>query len=279
MTLQQLETELKLRNFSPRTIKAYLFYNQKLLAHCNKPPEQVTEDDVKGYLAYMMADRKAAPSSTALIKAALKFHYDDILKKGIVSFKPPRTERKLPAVLTKEEVKKLIESAQTKKSRLILEMLYSSGLRLSECLNMKAKDMEIKEKIGWVRHGKGGKDRPIILAEHLIEDIEQYLSKKEPEDCLFTNKEGRQLSARNVQKIVKTAARRAGISKKVSPHTLRHSFATHLLDSGTDLRRIQELLGHSNLQTTQIYTKVSTEELKKVKSPLDQIDVGENATS
>ncbi len=276
MTLQQLETELKLRNFSPRTIKAYLFYNQKLLAHCNKAPEQVTEDDVKAYLAYMMADRKSAPSSTSLIRAALKFHYDDVLKKGVVSFKPPKAEKKLPSVLTKEEVKKLIDAAQTKKSKLILEVLYSSGLRLSECLNMKVNDLEIKEKIGWVRHGKGGKDRPIILAEHLIDDLEQYLSKKGPEDYLFTNKAGKQLSARNIQKIVKAAARRAGISKKVSPHTLRHSFATHLLDSGTDLRRIQELLGHSSIQTTQIYTKVSTEQLKKVKSPLDQIDVGGN---
>lgn len=271
MDLQQLETELKLRNFSPRTLKSYLFYNQKFLEHCKKLPEQATEDDIKAYIAHVMADKKAAASSVVLIKAALKFYYDGVLKKNIVTLKSPKTEKKLPTVLTKEEISQLISAAPTKKSRLILEMLYSSGIRLSECINLKAGDLELKEKMGWVRHGKGGKDRMIILAEHLIEDFNHYISKKTPQDYLFSNKKGQQLSPRNIQKIVKSTAKKAGITKNVSPHTLRHSFATHLLDSGTDLRRIQELLGHTNLQTTQIYTKVSTEELKKVKSPLDNI--------
>ena len=271
MTLQQLETELKLRNFSPKTIKAYLFYNNKLLEHCKKEPDHVTEEDVKAYIAYMMSEKKASPSSTSLIKAALKFYHDGVLKKSIVGLKTPKAAKKLPVVLTKDEVKKLISSAPTKKSRLILEMLYSSGLRLSECINLKVGDLELKEKTGWVRSGKGGKDRMIILAEHLIDDLGQYLAKKRPDDYFFSNKKGNPLSARNVQKIVKTTARKAEISKKISPHTLRHSFATHLLDAGTDLRRIQELLGHSSIQTTQIYTKVSTEELKKVQSPLDKL--------
>ena len=272
MTLQQLETEIKLKNFSPRTLKAYMFYNKKFIEHAKKPEEQVTEDDIKGFIAYMMSERKASPSSIVLIRAALKFYYDEVLKRGIVNLSTPKTSKRLPTVLSRDEVRSLITSAPTKKSKLILEMLYSAGLRLSECTSMKVSDLEAKQKLGWVRNGKGGKDRMIILAEHMIDDFEKYLSKKTPEDFLFSNKSGRQLSSRNVQKIVKTAARKAGINKKVSPHTLRHSFATHLLESGTDLRKIQELLGHSNLQTTQIYTKVSIEQLQKVKSPLDQID-------
>ncbi len=273
MDLQQLETELKLRNFTQRTIKAYLFYNHKFLDFCKKDAVQVTEDDVKAYIAYMMSDKKAASSSIVLIKAALKFYYHEVLKKPVVTLKAPKIDKKLPTVLSKEEVKSLIGAAQTMKSRLILEMLYSSGLRLSECISIKIKDLDLKEKMGWVRSGKGRKDRQIILAEHLIEDLNKYLSIKTPEDYLFTNKKKVPLSSRNIQKIVKSAAKRANINKEVTPHTLRHSFATHLLDAGTDLRRIQELLGHSSIQTTQIYTKVSSEELKKVKSPLDGIDV------
>ncbi|MBI2133888.1 tyrosine-type recombinase/integrase [Candidatus Woesearchaeota archaeon] len=273
MDFQQLETELKLRNFSQRTVKSYIFYNKKFNEHSKKEPQEVTEDDIKSYIAHMMSDKKASPSSIVLIKAALKFYYDELLKKNIVTLKAPKIDKKLPTVLTKEEITKLINSAPTKKSRLILEMMYSTGLRLSECTNLKVKDLELKEKIGWVRHGKGGKDRLIILADHLIDDLGNKLSKKNPEDYVFSNKKGNALTSRNIQKIVKNTSKKAGISKNVSPHTLRHSFATHLLESGTDLRKIQELLGHSNLQTTQIYTKVSTEELKKVKSPLDQIDV------
>ncbi len=271
MDFQQLETELKLRNFSPRTLKSYIFYNKKFNEHCKKEPQDVTEEDIKAYMAYMMADKKAAASSIVLIKAALRFHYDEMLKKNIVTLKSPKTDKKLPTVLSKDEINKILAATTTQKSRLILEMLYSSGMRLSECTAIKVKDLELKEKIGWVRHGKGGKDRMIILAEHLIEDLSKYFSKKNPEDFLFTNKKGASMSPRNIQKIVKNAARKAGINKTVSPHTLRHSFATHLLESGTDLRKIQELLGHSNLQTTQIYTKVSTEELKKVKSPFDNM--------
>ncbi len=276
MDLLQLETELKLRNFSPRTLKSYMFYNHKFLEHSKKEPQDVTENDIKAYLGYMMGDKKVSSSSIVLIKAALRFHYDELLKKNIVTLKSPKISKNLPTVLSKDEINKLLSSASTQKSKLILEMLYSSGMRLSECTAIKVKDLELKEKIGWVRHGKGGKDRMIILAEHLIEDLSKYFSKKNPEDFLFANKKGSSLSSRNIQKIVKTAAKKAGINKNVSPHTLRHSFATHLLEAGTDLRKIQELLGHSNLQTTQIYTKVSTEELKKVKSPFDQMPEEKN---
>jgi len=269
MGLEQLETELKLRGFSDRTIKSYLFYNDKFLQYTNKPVESISEDDVKGYLAYLIADKKKNAATVALVRAALKFHYDGVLKKNIVTLKTPKIQKKLPTVLSREEVKKLIEFAPTYKSKLILMMLYSSGLRVSECCNLKTNDLELDQKMGWVRNGKGGKDRMFILSDGVIEGLKSHNSKGS--EHLFSNKAGKPLSARNLQKIVGTAARRAGLTKKVSPHTLRHSFATHLLESGESIRKIQELLGHSNLQTTQIYTKVSMDELKKVKSPLDEL--------
>lgn len=271
--LENLAAELRVRGFSERTVKAYLFHNEKFLSYAKKSPEEVAESDIKAYLGYLLG-KNMAPASVSLVKASLKFFYDEMLKKGVVNFKTPKASKKLPVVLSRAEVKKLIESAGTEKSRLIVQLLYSSGLRLSECVNLKIDDLELNEKIGWVRQGKGGKDRLFILSEIIAEELKKYVAKKAEkadEKYVFSTRNGR-MSHRNIQKIIGSTAKRAGIKKPVSPHTLRHSFATHLLESGTDIRKIQELLGHSNLQTTQIYTKVSTEELKKVISPLDRLE-------
>jgi integrase/recombinase XerD len=270
--LDELRTELELRGFSEETIKSYLKHNQDFLKYTNKKEEDMTERDVKLYLSHMIAKKKLAASSVALAKAALKFYYDGILKKNIANIKTPKIAKKLPVVLSKDEIRSLIDNTKSTKSKLMIKMLYSSGLRLSECLHLKVNDLEFKEKIGWVRKGKGKKDRLIILSDILIAELEAFLKqKKEKNPLVFTNRMGMALSPRNVQKIIKNSARKAGINKRVTPHSLRHSFATHLLEAGVDIRKIQELLGHANLQTTQIYTKVSTEELKKVKSPLDSL--------
>ena len=269
--IEKLETELKLRGFSKQTLKAYLYYNRLFLRYIQKTPESILEDDIKKYIGHLLTDENYSASSVSVVKAALKFFYDEVLKKGVVNFKTPKIDKKLPIVLSKEEVRKLIDSAGTEKSKLIIKMLYSSGLRLSECINLKKGDLEFSEKIAWVRGGKGKKDRIVIFSENLIEELKKYLENKGFEsEYVFSGPNG-SISARNVQDIVKNASKRAGITKNVSPHTLRHCFATHLLESGVDIRKIQELLGHSNLQTTQIYTRVSKEELKKVKSPLDDI--------
>lgn len=269
MSLENLETELKLRAFSQRTVQSYLYYNKKFLEFAKKEPDQMIEDDVKNYIAYLMG-KNISPKSIILIKAALKFFYSEVLKKNIVNIKSPKVSKKLPVVLTKEEVKILIDSVKNEKHKLIISLLYSSGLRLSELINLKVGDLELEEKVGWVRSGKGAKDRLFILPNLLIEDLKKYVSGKNENDYIFSGHK-EQMSARNVQKIVSLATKRAGISKHVHVHTLRHSFATHLLESGEDIRKIQELLGHSNLSTTQIYTHVSTEELKKIKNPLDNL--------
>ncbi|MFH1073162.1 MAG: site-specific tyrosine recombinase/integron integrase [Nanoarchaeota archaeon] len=269
--LEDLSTELKLRGFSQKTVQTYLYHNQRFLGFAKKQPAEVTEQDIKSYLAHMLSDKGMANSSLALIKASLKFYYVDVLKKEIINFKTPKIERKLPVVLSKEDVKKLFGALNNRKSSLMLRLLYSSGLRISELLSLKAGDIEPSEKIGWVRKGKGGKDRMFILPETLLHELVEHKKDLKPAASLFPGKEGRPLTPRNVQKIIKHAAEKAGIQKKVTPHTLRHCFATHLLEAGTDIRMIQELLGHANLQTTQIYTHISREELKKVKSPFDSL--------
>jgi len=276
--LKKLETELKLRGFSPRTVRTYTFQVSKFLDYVGKPAESATEDDIKSYLAYLLGEKSQTPASVSLVAAAIKFLYNDVLNRPeVVSrIKSPKKAKKVPVVLTREEVRNLLAAAEgDKKARLVIKLLYSSGIRISECVNLKIEDLDINEKIGWVRGGKGGKDRMFILSDDLVTDLRQHFdairSRRAPGQLgqyLFPGRNG-PMTPRAIQKIITNLAKKAGIEKDVSPHTFRHSFATHLLEAGVDIRKIQELLGHSNLSTTQIYTSVSKEELKKVKSPLD----------
>lgn len=271
IALQRLEDELRLRMFGTHTTRTYVFQNKRFFDFIKKPPERVASEDIKRYLAHLMADRGVSKTSVAVVIAALKFFYGRVLKKESLfrEIKPPKREKRVPVVLTKDEVKRLLSAAGGKKSALILKLLYSSGLRLSECANLRVNDLELGEKVGWVRRGKGAKDRLFILSDAVIPDLTRYLRGHESE-WLFPGREG-PVTPRNIQKIVEGTVARANLTKEVSPHTLRHSFATHLLERGVDIRKIQELLGHANLSTTQIYARMSTEELKKVKSPLDTI--------
>lgn len=274
--MRALETELKLRGFSTKTINTYCYQNEKFLEFIKKEQKDVTEEDIKNYLAHLMTEKEFVNSSLALVKTALKFYYDELLKMNLINFKTPKIVRSLPEILTKEEVKQLLSLITHTKSRIIIKLLYSSGIRASECLNLKVEDLDLKEKVGWVREGKGGKDRMFILSDEVCRELEDYFKAHNLSGGLiFLGKGGKPLTARNVQKIVKNAAKKAGLKKRVTPHKLRYSFATHLLEAGTDIRIIQELLGHSNLQTTQIYTQVSQEQMKKVKSPLDDLKANE----
>lgn len=268
--LKKLETELRLRRKSPKTIKNYLFFNKKFLEFVNKPSATINVDDIKSYLASM---DKLSTATLSLAIASLRFYYEKLMHKDIFTdIETPKKEKRLPNVLTKKEVEQLIESADNRKSRLIISLLYSSGLRVSELVNLKNEDINTEEKIGWVRLGKGRKDRVFILSEKIVPQINEFKENHADFKLLFSRNDP--LTTRNIQKIVKNASKKAGFSKKITPHTLRHSFATHLLESGTDIRFIQELLGHANLSTTQIYTHVSTEELKKIRSPFDTLGQG-----
>ncbi|MBI2558649.1 tyrosine-type recombinase/integrase [Candidatus Woesearchaeota archaeon] len=270
--LDKFETELKIRGFSKRTIEAYLYNCKRFIDFIKKDPKSVDENDAKQYVAYLMSERKFKPRSVNLALSSLKFFYNEILQNmAFNSVKAPKSEKKLPTVLTKEEIKKLLTAAENPKHRLLIEFLYSSGLRVSECVSLKIDDLDLSEKMGKIRHGKGNKERYIILSDSLIQHLNDYMGKKKDGSPNIFSVNGRPITARQAQNIVKESAKKAGIKKRVFCHALRSSFATHLLEAGTDIRVIQELLGHSDLSTTQIYTKVSTQQLKKVKSPLDSL--------
>jgi len=231
----------------------------------------MNEDDIKLYLSEKMGNRSA--SSTIVFLAALRYGYLNILKNDItIGIKRPKKEKRLPDVLTKEEVKNLIESCDTNKSKLMISMLYACGMRVLELTNLKINDFSFEEKVGHIKQGKGKKDRIFNIPLFLIEDLKKRvdLQRKEEKEYLFTGPKGK-LSTRNLQKIVSLATKKAGINKKVHPHTLRHSFATHLLENGVDIRFIQELLGHSNLSTTELYAHVSSAQLKKIESRIDSM--------
>ena len=272
LELRKLETELKLRGFSRQTSKMYLFYNRKFLEFIKKSPADIEVDDIREFLAYKMSDHSLSNASIALIKASLKFLYTDMLGKNLSLVKTPKASKKLPVVLSRREIKQLLEKTDNAKHKLLIELLYSSGLRLSECINLKYTDIDIDEGTGWVRLGKGSKDRIFIISEMFGKDLLDYKQVRgaDGKGYVFTVN-GRKMSPRGIQHAIKTASKRAGLDKEVHVHTLRHSFATHLLENGVDIRKIQKLLGHSNLQTTQIYTQVSSEEIKKIKSPLDML--------
>jgi len=269
--LKKLETELKISKNSPHTIRNYLSANAQLIDFSKKSPREMTEDDVKFFIAEKLTERSSM--SGILFLSAIKYAYSNLLKKDIAAgIKRPRREKKIPVVLSKEEVKKLLGVITNEKSKLMCSMLYACGFRVSELVNLKIEDINFDEKTGHVRQGKGKKDRMFNIPEFLVNNLREQVEKQKSKNKihLFSGQNER-MSERNIQKIIEKARINAGIQKPIHPHTLRHSFATHLLENGTDIRKIQELLGHANLSTTQIYTHISTEELKKVKSPIDSL--------
>jgi integrase/recombinase XerD len=269
--LQKLEVELKISKNSKYTLRNYLNANSELLTFSQKNPEEMTEDDVKSFMASKLSD--SSSSSIIVFLSALRFAYTSILKRDITAgIKRPKREKRIPAVLTKEEVKQLFNALQNKKSKLMISLAYACGFRVSELVNLKVADLNFNEMVAHVRQAKGKKDRVVNLPAFLLEDLKEQVSHQQADkqEYLFTGPNG-QLTERNIQKIVMAAAKKAGIEKEVHPHTLRHSFATHLLENGVDIRKIQELLGHADLSTTQIYTHISREELKKIQSPIDNL--------
>ncbi len=268
--LEKISVELKISKNSPYTIRNYLEANKSLLDFAKKEPAEISKDDVKAFLAHAYNNR--ATTSTILFLSAIKYAYGNILQKNPTEgIKRPKREKRIPEVLSKKEVKDLLQATDSKKSKLMLSLLYACGLRVSELVNLKVSDLDLADETGKVRQGKGRKDRMFNIPAFLMPDFKELLKSKDENSFLFSNVGNKPLTSRNIQKIVVRAAKRAKITKSVHCHTLRHSFATHLLEDDIDIRKIQELLGHADLSTTQIYTHVSREELKKIKSPIDSL--------
>lgn len=267
-TFDTLARELRIRNYSQKTADSYIFYNREMLRFCQKDPREINSEDIRAYLDWLARDRSSSTVSVAY--NALLFYYKNIWhRQFFVNLPHPRKEKHLPVVLSKQEAQRMIQTLSNLKHKCILSILYGTGIRVSELTHIKMRDIDLDRMLLRVCQGKGKKDRMTILPLSLKDILKNQQRLKTAVDFLFTNGRGNRLTEASIQKIVALAARKAGIIKTVSPHTLRHSFATHLLESGTDIRYIQELLGHAKLQTTQIYTHVASAVLKGIKSPLD----------
>jgi len=268
-----LEQELILRGFSRRTVSAYIYYNKELLRFANyKSSKEINKQDIKDYLEFLINSGKATSTVNITINA-LKFYYEQILQRkffGDLGIKRPKKPKKLPDILSKLEVLMMIDSTDNPKHKCIIALLYGSGLRANELRKIKMKDIDFERKLLKVRQGKGEKDRITILPGSILFILKKQQRLKDFNDYLFTGIDKKSsITKESIYKIVKEASQKAKILKNISPHTLRHSFATHLLESGTDIRYIQSLLGHARLETTQIYTKVANNKLKEIESPLD----------
>jgi len=263
-----LAKELVIRGFSKRTIKTYLSINQKFLHFIGKSPREVSAKDVKSYLLYLKG-KKQTNTSLNLTISALKFYYQEVLKRKLFfTIKRPKREKYLPVAISKTEIFKMIEVTANIKHKLILALSYGAGLRVSEVAGLTVGDLDFNNLTIHIKQAKGGKDRLTLLPEKIKEELHEFIKNKSTENLIFESERGGRLEERTVQKIFKQNLEKAGIKKKATFHSLRHSFATHLLENNVDIRYIQELLGHQNIRTTQIYTKVAINNIKKIKSPL-----------
>lgn len=273
----RMEKELKLRGYSPRTITAYLRVVHNFVRHHKRPAETMGSSEARAYLLHLIEERNLAWPTVNQAVCALRFYYGRVLRRPFEVEMIPyqRRKRRLPFALSEREVAALLAVESNLKHRAILMTLYSGGLRLSEAIQLQPADIDSPGMRIRIRAGKGGKERYVMLAATLLETLRRYFKQYRPEQWLFYGQTKAQpIDPRTVQRIIAKAARAAGIGKPVTTHTLRHSFASHLLDRGTNLRYIQELLGHSSIRTTMIYTHVSRQALTRVASPLDWLAAG-----
>lgn len=266
--LNKTENLLKLRNYSSKTIKAYLFYIKEYLIFSQKNNINEKNIAVEKYLLNRQA-KQNSPQTINLALNAIKFLYRDVLKsKDQIDFKCAKKSNKLPVVLSKSEIEKIISVISNSKHKLAISLSYAAGLRVSELVNLKVQDIDFEELTIHIKEAKGKKDRITVFPERLKSDIKNLMAGKAGNDLVFESNRGGKLTTTSFQKVFQSALRRSGIKKKATFHSLRHSFATHLLENGVDVRYVQELLGHANIRTTQIYTKVTNPKLKNIKSPL-----------
>ncbi len=268
-TVLRFRQEMKLRNFSSQTIKSYTYYITEILKYTRKSPRDINSQDIKDFLEKLVDQNKSA-STLNIAYSALKLYFEKILQRRFFIFLPrARAEKKLPIVFTKKEIEKLLNAINNRKHKLIISLIYSAGLRVSEVVKIKVQDLDFENNTLFIKQSKGKKDRITIFAKKLGTELKKYIKDNNIQGNLFKNSQNKILNIRTVQKIFSDALKKSKIVKKASIHSLRHSFATHLLENGTNLRYIQTLLGHKKLETTQMYTKVANNKLKEIINPLD----------
>lgn len=263
----------KRRRLSPRTAKTYIYGINKFLKYCNKELGKISKKDVRLFLEKLANENKAG-NTLNTYHMAIRFLFEEVLEKRIwINIKYSKVPRRLPIVLSKKEIEKLINSISNEKHKLMIEFMYGSGLRVSELINLKLKDLKLEDNYGYVRNGKGGKDRLIIIPTKIIKNIEKLINKEHliENDFLFKSDRNKKYSIRTIQQIIKKSSKTANLKnwKEIHTHTLRHSFATHLIENGFSLSNVQAILGHKSPETTLIYTHISSPKLINIQSPLD----------
>jgi len=260
--------EMSLRNYSQKTIKAYTRVVKDVFSFYKKPPRDLSEEEIKNFL-YSKQKQGLSSQTIALCANALNFLYTGIYKRpNYNKIHHPKQTKRLPTILSREEIKALISGTKNLKHRMILALTYASGLRVSEIVKLRLQDIDLPALTLIVRQGKGKKDRLSLISNSLVSELQQLMAGKKGSDYLFASERGGRLTETSAQKVFYQALRRAKIDKPATFHCLRHSFATHLLENGVDVRYVQELLGHANIRTTQIYTHVTNPNLRNIKSPL-----------
>jgi integrase/recombinase XerD len=268
----QMEMDMRLRRFSPKTIACYLACMKGVAKHFRKSPAELGDEEIRAYLHYLMEERKASQSVLVQTYSALKFFFANTLQKQWNAFRIPRCKqrRKLPGVLTREEVESILSATKNLKHRAILMTIYSAGLRIGEVTRLKVSDIDSRRMMIRVNEGKGLKDRYTLLGVRNLEMLRRYWKAYRPLEWLFPGRNASDpVSVSALQRVFKTSLEKAGVKRKASVHTLRHCFATHLLESGTDLYYIQRLLGHKSAGTTSVYLHVTGKDIGKIKSPID----------
>jgi site-specific recombinase XerD len=274
---QRYIEDLRLKNFSPGTIKVYVFAVAKFARHFGRSPETLSGEDVRAYILHLL-DRGISRSSCVVVRNALRHLYTDTLGRPdcLQAVPRPKRERRLPVVLSRQEVQRLFATVTNLKQKALFMVAYDAGLRLSELRNLRIDDIDSQRMVIHIRQGKGKKDRYARLTPGLLKLLREYWLEYRPQSWLFP---GASLDKRydiaTPGQLLKKVCRKAGISKRVSMHTLRHSFATHLLEGGTNLRVIQQMLGHEKIQTTCLYTHISLEELREAPSTMELLEDSE----
>jgi len=273
--------ELQRRNYASETIRGYILSVKQFAEYFGKSPEKMGAEEIRRFQLYLLQEKKLAPGTVEMRMSALRFLYKKVLKRRDLTYDDlifPKTPRKLPVVLSQPEVKRLIEAAPNLLYRTVLIVLYSTGVRRTEASLLKVSDIDSERRVIHVRQGKGSRDRDVPLTPKLLEALRQYWRWKKPRNYLFPSTPGHRgregsISHKTIWYACKIAAAKAGIKKRIGPHTLRHSYATHLLEAGADLRTIQLLLGHQELKDTIIYLHLSQRHLHAAINPLDQIEL------
>jgi len=279
---QRMQEDLRLRNFSERTVRHYTHPVAEFAKYFRKSPDQLGPEHVRTYLLFLLNERKLAWGTIQGARSALKFFYTRTLKQTWFDQEviKPKIRRKLPTVWSREEVCALLDAEMNTKHRALLALYYSAGLRCQEALDLKVTDIDNKRMVIHIREGKGKFPRQVMLSPKLLEILRAYWRWRKPKDWLFQGKRpGEPLKANAVRVVCQKLRKQLGIKKPLSPHVLRHSFATHLLDAGTDLRSIQLLLGHRDLETTSRYLHVSEARLRATPSPLDDLPIRTSPTA